>query len=291
MAATFALALAKLREPELDRAAYSAKPIHRAPEDPVLAAAFTGLDPAWEPRLAMRLSRRAHCSIDDAEEAINEELVLLIETRKDVFLFEADRWLGLLFVRGKYRLLRNHSAPSVASTDAIEEALGDAALGDAELCVPESPPAEEDAIGIPLPRPGEGWQRSQVISALQRFHRYHCRPPRASECRAVNRLPSTTSIRRHFDGLEAALIAAGIPLAEPGRRHRRVPTVEAAWICRSFYRRLGYWPDAGDRRRDPELPSRSVMLRCFGSTHGGEIRSIAESILAVAPHPGRRRRA
>jgi hypothetical protein len=30
------------------------------------------------------------------------------------------------------------------------------------------------------------------------------------------------------------------------------------------------------------LPGRSVMLSCFGSTHGGEIRGIAESILRAA---------
>ncbi len=121
----------------------------------------------------------------------------------------------------------------------------------------------------------------QVISALQRFYRYHGRPPRARDCLAVNRLPSAQSIRRHFDGLEAALVAAGIP-SDKNARRRRISAVEAARICRAFYRRFGYWPDAKDRWRDPDLPSRLVMLRCFGSSRGGEIRSVAEAILTAA---------
>ncbi len=282
MAATVALALAKVPEPALERAVYSAKPVHRAPEDPVLAAALSGLDRDWERRMAKRLARKARCSFDHAEEAIDQELVFLIENRRDLFTLDTDRWLGLLFVRSRYRLLKNHSAPPLRSTDAIEEDLGDSAFREATLCVPDLPQAEEDAIDISLPGPGEEWRRAQVISALQRFYRYHARPPRARECRAVNRLPSMQSIRRHFDGLEAALVAAGVPVAEPGRRRRSISPVEAALICRRFYRRFSYWPNASDRWRDPDLPSRSVMLRCFGSTRGGEIRSVAEAILAAA---------
>jgi Homing endonuclease associated repeat len=279
MAATVALALATVPEQKLD-AIYSARPIHRATVDGTLAAALDGLDPEWERRLAGRLARRARCSFYDAEEAIGHEVVLLIERRREVFLLENDRWLGLLFVRSRYRLMKSHSAPPLFSTDAIKEALGEGALGDAELCVSETPQAEQDAIGVRLPSPGEEWTRSQVLSALQRFHRYHGRGPRAGECRVANRLPSMTTIRRHFGGLEKALIAAGIPLAEPGRRRHRITAVEAARVCRSFYWRHSYWPDASDKRRDPSLPGRSAMLRCFGSTRGGEIRDVAEAILA-----------
>ncbi|HEY2716768.1 MAG TPA: hypothetical protein VGI73_11175 [Solirubrobacterales bacterium] len=281
MAATLALAFARIPEPDLDHIAYSGKPIHRAPEDHALGAVFARLDRDWQPRLATRLARRSRFSFDKAEEALDEELLLLIERRREVFFLETDHWLKLLFVRSKYRLLSNHSASPLASTNALEELLGSAALADANLCVPESPQAEGDAIGVALPGTGEAWLRSQVISALQRFHRYYGRPPLSRECRRANRLPSIATIRRHFGGLEAALVAAGILPTEQGRRRRPWPTVEAARICRWFYRRFGYWPSASDRRRHPYLPSRSVMLDRFGSTHGGEIRVVAEAILSA----------
>lgn len=201
MAATFALALAQVPERELAAVAYASKPINRAPEDRELGAFFARLDPDWQARLAGRLIRRSGFTRESAEEALSQELLFLIERRRDVFLLETDRWLGLLFVRGRYRLLKNHSAPPLASTNAIEEALGDAALAQADICVSESPQAEVDAISVPLPNPGETWSRSQVISALQRFHRYYGRPPRARECRIVNRLPSPATIRRHFPAL------------------------------------------------------------------------------------------
>lgn len=281
MAATFALALAQVPERELAAVAYAARPINRAPEDRELGAFFARLDRDWQARLAGRLVRRSGFTRESAEEALSQELLFLIERRRDVFLLETDRWLGLLFVRGRYRLLKNHSAPPLASTNAIEESLGDTALAEADICASESPQAEVDAISVPLPNPGETWSRSQVISALQRFHRYYGRPPRARECRIVNRLPSIATIRRHFSGLEAAILAAGILPAEHGRRRRPWQNVEAARTCRSFYRRFGYWPDASDRKRAPDLPSRSAMISTLGSVHGGEIRDVAEAILAA----------
>jgi hypothetical protein len=65
MAATFSLALAKVSETDLNRVAYSAKPIHRAPEDRALAAAFAGLDRDWQRRLSRRLARRRGHSVHD----------------------------------------------------------------------------------------------------------------------------------------------------------------------------------------------------------------------------------
>jgi Homing endonuclease associated repeat len=291
MAATIALALAEVPEPYLDQVAYSAKPIPRTPEDRDLAAALVGFDRERLRSLAGRLARRRRRSVHDAEEAVGEELVFLIAERREIFRWEVDRWLGLLFWRAWYRLLNDRPAPSPASTDALEQELGDSALVSADLCVPVSPQPEEDAASAPLPRPGEKWSRRQVISGLQRFHRYYGRPPLVVECRAMNRLPSYSTIRQHFDGFDAALLAAGILPREHGRRRRRWPTIEAAQACGSFYREHGYWPGASDARRHPgALPGRSVMLRCFGSTHGGEIRGVAEAILAAAPRQRRRRR-
>ena len=122
-----------------------------------------------------------------------------------------------------------------------------------------------------------------MISGLQRSYSYYGRPPRARECRSFNRLPAYGVIKTHFGGLEAALLAAGIVHQELGRRRRRWTAIEAAHACRSFYRQNGVRPGASDARGHPDLlPGRSVMLRCFGGTHGGEIRGIAESILRGA---------
>lgn len=283
MAATVALALAQVPEPKLNRVAYSAKPIHRAPENRRLADALGGFDPEQLKALAWHLVCRRSDSIHDADEAVAEELVFLIGERPEVFTWEEDRWLSLLFWRGWYRLLKNCGAPRTASTDALEDELGDSALAKAQSCVPVAPQTEEDAVSTPLPLPGEAWSRQQSISALQRFHRYYGRPPRVRDCNAMDRLPSYSMIRHQFGGFEKALMAAGIVPAEFGRRRRRWSQIEAARACRSFYREKGYWPDAGDaRRHSGVLPGRSVMLRCFGSTRGGEIREVAEAILKAA---------
>jgi hypothetical protein len=289
MAATFTLAFAGVPEPDLDRVAFSGRSIPRTPEDRALAAAFTSLGRDWQRRFAVRVIRGTRFTVDEAEEAVSQEVTLLIEKRRDVFFLESDSWLGLLFVRSRFRLLKNHSAPPPASTNAIEDALGDAALADARLCAPELPQAEAEALSVPLPNPGEEWSRIQVISGLQRFYRYYGRAPVARECRADNRLPSLTAIRHHFAGLEAALVAAGIIPAEHGRRRRPWRAVEAAQICESFRWRHGYWPNASDKSRHPELPSRSAMLRYLGSTNGGEIRERVEAILSGASGKSRHR--
>jgi hypothetical protein len=282
MAASFERAFAEIAGPELDRVVYCGRRFHRSPENRALADALSGLDHEWQQRISRQLAYRARCSSHDAEEAIEDEVIYLLEEIPEVFHMERDRWMRLLFWRGRYRLLKNQAAPRLASTNALEATLGDSAA-DGTICVPISPQAEENAGDGPLPRPGDPWERRQVISGLQRFYRYYGRAPRARECCPLNRLPTYGVIRDHFGGLEAALLASGIVHQELGRRRRRWSPVEAARACRSFYRHNGYWPGASDAERNrDQLPSRSVMVRCFGSTHGGEIRGVAESILLAA---------
>ena len=283
MAASFERAFAEIAGPEFDRIVYGGRRFPRAPEDCTLAEALKDLDREWQTRLAGWLAHRGRCSPHDAEDAIEDEVVYLLEEQPDVFRLKRERWLRLLFWRGRYRLLKNQAAPRLASTNALEEALGDGAIADGTGLVPISPQAEENAGDAPLPRPGDPWGRREVISGLQRFYRYYGRPPLARECRSFNQLPRYEVIKDHFGGLEPALLAAGIVPRELGRRRRRWSAVEAARACRSFYRHNGYWPGASDAERHPDLlPGRSVMLRCFGSTHGGEIRGVAESILRAA---------
>ncbi len=283
MAASLERAFAEIAGPEFDRVVYCGRQFHRAPENRALADALSGLDHEWQQRLSRRLAYRARCSSHDAEEAIEDEVIYLLEEVPEVFHMGRDHWMHLLFWRGRYRLLKNQAAPRLASTNVLEAALGDIAVTDRTICVPISPQAEEHAGDGPLPRAGNPWGRRQVISGLQRFYRYYGRPPRTRECRPLNRLPTYGVIRAHFGGLEAALLASGIVHKELGRRRRRWSAVEAARACRSFYRQNGYWPGASDAERNrDQLPGRSAMIRCFGSTHGGEIRGVAESILFAA---------
>jgi hypothetical protein len=285
MAASFERAFAEIAGPELDRVVYCGRQFTPATENRALADALSGLEPEWQQRLSRQLSYRARCNLHDAEEAIEDEVIYLLEEVPEVFHMERGHWTHLLFWRGRYRLLKNQAAPRLASTNALESALGDVAVTvtDGTICVPISPQAEENAGDGALPRPGDPWGRREVISGLQRFYRYYGRSPRARECRPLNRLPTYGVIRTHFGGLEAALLASGIVHKELGRRRRRWSPVDAARACRSFYRHNGYWPGASDAERNrDQLPSRSVMVRCFGSTHGGEIRGVAESILVAA---------
>jgi hypothetical protein len=282
MAASFEDAFAQIAGPEFDLIVYGGRRFPRSPENLTLADALQDLDRGWLRRVAGWIVGRDRCNHDDAEDAVEDEVLYLLENEQDAFYLRKDVWMRLLFWRGRYRLRRNRAAPWLVSTNAIE-ALGEHAIAGGETCVPISPQAEENAGDDPLPRPGEPWGRRQVISGLQRFYNYYGRPPRARECRSINRLPTYGVIKAHFGGLEAALLAAGIVHQELGRRRHRWTAIEAARACRSYYRQNGVWPGASDAERHPDLlPGRSVMLRCFGSTHGGEIRDIAESILHAA---------
>jgi len=280
MASSFAAAFAAVEGPELDRIVYSGAPIRRRPPDKALEAAFAEFDYSRLLRAARQLARTRRCDLADAEDAVHEELTVMMERRPWLLRGGPERWMGLLLRRASYRLLEDRTAPHPASTSALEETGGDAALVGARPCLPVSPQADEDAKYAALPLPGEGWTSSQVIAAFQRFRDYHGRPPRAYDCGAANRLPCYSTIRRYFGNLEKAVLAAGMVPTGFGRRRRRWSPVEAALACRSFRRRHGDWPNWSDLQRYPGiLPSSSVMIRCFGSTRPGEVRQVAEAIL------------
>jgi hypothetical protein len=282
MAANFEDAFAEIAGAEFDRIVYSARPVHRAPTDRALDASFAGFDCKQLRPGCSRLARRRGCCVQDAEEAVDEELLALLENRPEVFRWESERWLRFLFKRAWFRLLAGRGGPRPASIDDLEEFGGGALVG-AEPCVAPTPQAEADAETALLPTPGETWTRRAAIAALQSFRRYHGRPPRARELRAQNRLPSYEIVRRLFGGLGAALLAAGIQPVETGRRRRAWTQLEAALACRAFYRRTGDWPSAGDADRNPGLlPGRTTMERFFGTTRGGAIREIAEGIITEA---------
>jgi Homing endonuclease associated repeat len=283
MASTFSAALAEVEGPELDRIVYSGPEVRRGSPDKALEAAFVGFSYKRLLSEMRQLAQIRHCDLADAEDAVQEELAVLMERRRWLFDESTDRWMKLLMRRASYRLLQSRVGPQPVSTAALEEADGDAALASARPCLPPSLQADEEAKYGPLPLPGESWTSMQVIAAFQRFRDYHGRPPRSSECRPTHRLPCYSTIRRHFGSFEEAVLAAGMIPPGFGRRRKSWSPVEAARACRSFRRRHGIWPNWADLRRYPDvLPSNSTMIRCFGSTRPTEVQRVAEAILRHA---------
>lgn len=126
-----------------------------------------------------------------------------------------------------------------------------------------------------------------MIGALQRFRDRTGESPKARDCRALQSLPSTATLRKEFGAFSAALRAAGMVPPSLGLRRRRWTAVEAANVCYSFRLRNGRWPDAIDvEGRSEGLPGRSVMIRVFGSTRPGEVGEKAEAILGITPGRG-----
>ncbi len=278
MAATFAVAFAEVAE-ALDQALYSRPPIKRRAPDERLEAAFAEVNYA---RLLAQMRRRARergRNPSEGEEALQEELASTMEKRPSEF--QVAGWEKRIIVRASFRLLEGDDVRRPVSFSVLEGGSGENALATAEPCVPPSPESDESARYAALPGPGEAWTPTQILSALQRFRDYYGHPPRVVDCRASNRLPCYSTIRRHFGSLEEALLAAGMVPNQLGRRRKRWPVLEAARACRWHKRRHGDWPNWRDLRRYPGiLPSSSVMIRCFGSTRPSEVGRVAAAILA-----------
>ncbi len=283
MAQTLATAIAEAEGPEFDAVVgYTVKRPDSTPVDEEVAAAFARVD--FEPfgRIARRLSSRYRCHSADAEDAVQDALLDLLVKRADLFREEPESWMGLLYETARYRLIGIKSGQGqVASIEALAELAGDARLATARPCVPASHAGDTEARYVRPPGEGEEWNPSQIIGALQRFRDYFGRPPKSAECKALNGLPSTTTIYKHFASFADAVLAAGmVPETAPRRRSAWRP-LEAAEVCHAFRRRNGYWPSWADARRRPgELPGSSVMIRCFGGTRSHDVQRGAEAILA-----------
>jgi DNA-directed RNA polymerase specialized sigma24 family protein len=283
MAATLAAAIAEVEGPQFDAiVGYTVKAPEPTPTDEAIAAAFEGFDYESLRKITRMLASRYRCHAADAEDAVHDALTELLVKRPGLLQEGSDHWLGLLHEVGRYRLIAIKSGQEQsASIESLTELAGDAAFENARLCIAASHDGSEDARYARSPREGERWTRSQVIGSLQRFRDYVGRPPRTHECKALNGLPSTTTIYRHFESLAEAILAAGMVPEAPQRHRRRWTPFEAARVCRSFRRRNGHWPNSADvKRRGGELPSTSVMIRCFGGTRSSEVQQGAEAILA-----------
>ncbi|MBK5219779.1 MAG: hypothetical protein JJE35_08335 [Thermoleophilia bacterium] len=289
MARTLAAALAEVEGPEFDAiVGYTAKRPEPAPVDKEVAAVFAKFDYRAVRRIARMLASRYRCHPTHAEDAAHDALVDLLAKRPELFREDPERWMGLLHEVTRFRLIDIKAGQGqTASTEALTELAGDAPFEEAHPCIPASHDADGEAKYASPPRIGEEWNRSQIIGALQRFRDYFGRPPRTGECKALNGLPSSTAIYRHFASFSDALLEAGMVPDAPQRRRRAWKPLEAAKACSAFRRRNGHWPSWADVKRRPgELPSTSVMIRCFGSTRSAEVQQGVEAILADTEDSG-----
>jgi DNA-directed RNA polymerase specialized sigma24 family protein len=280
MAATVAAAFEELGDKKLDLFTSSAPSrFEPSPTDDAVVAAFTGIDRRLFERIALKLCRRCRRRLHDAEEAVQDALLELYVSRRELFRENPENWLGLLYTIARFRLLGGVTKRRVESLEAMTESNGDVRLDNARPCVPLSSDAEQDRV-YELPAPGETWNRAQMISAVQRFRDYYGRPPKLRDCKPENRLPSPRAIYRVFKSFDQLILAAGMTPERIGVRRVRWSAIEAAETCKSFKHRHGYWPSWSDIKRYPgELPNTGTMVRFFGGTRSIDVQNGVEAIL------------
>jgi hypothetical protein len=252
---------------------------HRALTEPEIARAFVGAPRDLYKGMAYPLARRSGRCLQDAEDAIQDELLELFVESRRVFRECPEAWAGRVYESARFRL-RSAATPSTRSLDAVDADLVDKATEDEEFS--RAPGRRSPISVVALPAAGERFSGAQMIEALHRFRDHHGRRPKARECVAANRLPTTAQIRREFASFRRLLLAAG--MAEDCYRHHegRWEAREVALACLSFKDRHGWWPSSGDIRRFPgELPSSSTMTRFFGSTRSCYVQRGAEAILGM----------
>jgi hypothetical protein len=286
MASTMEAALHAVAGTRLDFiVGYSIVPPSARPTEPAVAAAFADFDGRELRRLARQLASRQHCHVTEADDAVQDAVMEIWRTRPDLLRQPAEGWLGLLYEVARRNLGAIGAVSSPLSVEAELEK-GDRHLADARPCSAESHRAEEECRYTAAPRVGEAWNREQLLGAIQRFRDYYGRAPKVTEFRAIHALPSTSVLYRHFESLADALLCAGLVPDAPVNGRRKWPPLVVARECRSFRRRNLRWPGWHDvKRRRGDLPSTSVMIRCFGGTREIDVQLGAEAILAAVGEP------
>jgi DNA-directed RNA polymerase specialized sigma24 family protein len=282
MARSFREAFAGIEGPEFDLAVgYTIPPWKGRPTERAMAAAFEGFGSRQIKKIVRFLVAYDRCQESDAEEAVQDALLHLLDNRRDLLRESPERWLRYLVKTARFRLL--DSRRSSRRTDSIEKltaTAGDAPFIAAQRCVPPDLDASNDSRYTAAPKRGEDWTATQIIGAFQRFRDFHGRPPKVAECRSVHMLPSRSAIARHFPSFADAVLAAGMVPRDLGRRRKRWSPLEAATACLSFRHRNARWPCRQDTERQSSgLPSASVMKRFFGGSLEAEVQRGAESIL------------
>jgi len=283
MARTVAAAWAAAAGPELDAAlGLDWTPPSRTPVDPQIEAAFAELGSEPLRRMVRQLASGSGRQPGDAEDAVQDALLKLFVSRRDLFSQRPESWLGLLYETARYRLRGFSRRRRVVSIEALKEDGREALIEEAEPCIALTHHLSEEG-GRPVRGPEEEWTYDRIVAAIERFRDYTGRPPKSSDCKALNGLPSMTTIYKHFASLSEAVLAAGMTPESPFRRRTAWGPLEAAQACASFRRRNGRWPDAEDARRWPgDLPGAATMLKYFGGTRSSHVQRGAEVILAAA---------
>jgi HNH endonuclease len=287
MAATMADAIKAAEGPAFDAIiGYTVVAPQVSPTDPDIATAFARLDPKELRRLTLVLSAREHRHPTEADDAVQDAFLQLWVKQREILLSTPGIFLGHLYEVARRCLQEIGHREGPLSTEALREEGDDAFLNGARPCTPESHSAEEQCRHAPPPAPGRFWSREQILGALQRFRDHHGRPPKATEFRAINGLPSLATLYRHFDTLADALLTAGMVPDSSCRSRRIRPSIAVARECRAFRRRHGRWPYSRDvKRHAGELSSTTVMIRCFGGTRAVDVQLGAEAILAAVGEP------
>ncbi len=281
MASTMVAAFANADGPKLDRAlGYLVDMPPHQPVDADVAQTFAGLSPAELTRLSEQIAGECRQPLQDAKDAVQNEMLALIEHPVEILGRKPSEWIGLLYGRARMSCRRSRSRRQRdASYEKLAEGSGSGLLEDASPCAAITHQGEEASRFLWRANPGARWTRVEIIGAIIRFRDHHGRPPAAGEFKPLNGLPSYSSLRRHFNGVADAILAAGMTPLSPPRR-RPYTRLEAARICEAFRMREGRWPDGADARNPANgVPPTSTMMRIFGNTRSGEIQRVSESII------------
>ena len=289
-----ALAIAEASSPEFDRAVglIVDRPTP-APTDPAIAAFFARHDFKTPiRRVTFGLRKRWDCDFAVCEDAVQEAFLTLYEYDRRLFLKPPDAWMKLVY-RVAYRELikARKEARRTGSIDRMVDESGDAAFRGARPATPISvEDVNEDARYLAPPRPGEAWERLQMLGAAQRFRDANGRPPTSDECKSRWRelgLPPASRILKEFKSFNGFILEAGMTPRFTART-RQWDAVTAARDCVSWRWRNSHWPGRPELENPSnELPGIQTCERYFGGCRSIDIQLGVEAILTADEIAGR----
>jgi hypothetical protein len=265
-----------------------------APVDPEVVGAFRRFDyRAGFEGITIGLMRSWKCDRGWIEEAVQEALAHLFETKRELFTQHPDSWMKLLYRVAYLQLIKNRrNQHRVTSIDGLWWQDGDEAFKGARPALAAMVEGvDEDARYLSPPHPGEDWGRMQMVGAGQRFRDRNGRPPTQEECKRHSKelgLPPATAIAREFESYNDYLLEAGMTPRFTART-RKWSAFETAWECASFKRRNGYWPGRAEIDDTSNcLPPGGACDRFLGGRRSIDVQLSVELILTPDEIRGRR---
>lgn len=282
MARTLADAIEQAKGTQLDIAIGLLRVRPKPPvADVEIEMAFSGFDSGNLDRMARQLAAVGRQPYQDAEDAVQDGLLQLLERRPDLFTQDPGTWMNLLYETARYRLLtiKGNRRP-IASIEKLVAEAGDAPFENARPCVAATHTEDQNAKLLPRPAVGFVWTREEIVGSIVRFRDYFSRPPMTNDFKAVHGLPSPTTVARHFGSVSEAILAAGMTPANAGVRRQPYTEEETVSKCLGFRDKEGRWPDWTDAKREPgRVPSASALKRFFGGTRACDIQRGVEEFL------------